>query len=202
MPQPASIRRQMLIATAVAAISLPSFAQSPSAPQQTQSPAQPASSTSSTAASGMAKPSALAAADKKFINNAAQGGMAEVQLGQLASQRASDPQVKQFAEQLVNDHSKANEKLKQIASDKGVALPADIPASAKREAAKLSKLNGPAFDREYMTHMVSDHKKDVSEFRAATKKARDPDVNQFAQQTLPTIEQHLQIAQGMVSKAK
>jgi len=150
----------------------------------------------------MAKPSALAAADKKFINNAAQGGMAEVQLGQLASQRASDPQVKQFAEQLVNDHSKANEKLKQIASDKGVALPADIPASAKREAAKLSKLNGPAFDREYMTHMVSDHKKDVSEFRAATKQARDPDVNQFAQQTLPTIEQHLQIAQGMVSKAK
>ncbi len=150
----------------------------------------------------MAKPSALAAADKKFVKDAAQGGMAEVQLGQLASQRASDPQVKQFAEQLVNDHSKANEKLKQIASDKGLALPADIPSSAKREAAKLSKLNGPAFDREYMTHMVSDHKKDVSEFRAATKKARDPDVNQFAQQTLPTIEQHLQIAQGMVSKAK
>jgi putative membrane protein len=138
--------------------------------------------------------------DKKFIEKAAEGGMAEVQLGQMAAQKASDPQVKQFAQRMVEDHSKANDKLKQVAASKNVTLPTEVPSSAKREEDKLNKLSGDKFDKEYMNHMVSDHKKDVSEFRSATK-SKDPDVQRFASETLPTIEQHLQMAQS-IAKSK
>jgi hypothetical protein len=78
--------------------------------------------------------SSLSSSDRNFIMKAAQGGMAEVELGQLASQRASDPQVKQFAERMVADHGKANDQLKQIASSKNVTLPTDVPAAEKRSA--------------------------------------------------------------------
>jgi len=201
----------MLIAISTgAAAQTPAPATNPSsqrpaatAPSPSQS-AQPASSATAPAskASGNGKAAALSTADRKFMQEAAQGGMAEVQEGQMAAQKANDPEVKKFAEKMVADHSKANDKLKQIASDKGVTLPTDLPASAQRENAKLSKLSGAAFDREYMKHQVADHKKVVSEFKSATKKTRDPDVKQFAEQTLPVIEEHLQMARNTTPKAK
>jgi putative membrane protein len=140
-------------------------------------------------------------ADRSFITKAAQGGLAEVQLGQLAAQKATDPQVKQFAQRMVEDHSKANDKLKQVASSKNVTLPGDLPSDAKREEDKLNKLSGAQFDKEYMNHMLSDHKKDVNLFRSESKSAKDPDVKQFASETLPTLEQHLQMAQS-IAKSK
>jgi putative membrane protein len=103
--------------------------------------------------------------------------------------------VKQFGQKMVDDHGKANEKLKQLAASKGVELPADIDRSARREHDKLSKLSGADFDREYMKHMVSDHKKDVKDFEREAKAAKDPDVKTFASDTLPTLQQHLQLAQ-------
>jgi len=144
----------------------------------------------------------LASSDRSFLTKAAEGGMAEVELGRLASQRASDPQVKQFAQRMVTDHTKANDQLKQIASGKNVQLPADIPASARRERDRLSKLSGAQFDREYMSHMTSDHKKDTSLFRSAAKSAKDPDIRQFATSTLPTLEEHLQVAQSLAKTSK
>ena len=78
--------------------------------------------------------SSLSSSDRNFLMKAAQGGMAEVDLGQLASQRASDPQVKQFAERMVADHGKANDQLKQIASSKNVTLPTDVPAARSGSA--------------------------------------------------------------------
>ena len=185
------------------ATSPPSQRPAATAPSPNQS-AQPASSATAPAgkASGSAKAGALSSGDRKFMQEAAQGGMAEVQEGQMAAQKANDPEVKKSAEKMVADHSKAHDKLKQIASDKGVTLPTDLPASAQRENDKLSKLSGPAFDREYMKHQVADHKKVVSEFKSATKKTRDPDVKQFAEQTLPVIEEHLQMARNTTPKAK
>jgi putative membrane protein len=154
------------------------------------------------AMTGKASSASLSSSDRKFLVKAAEGGMAEVELGQLASQRASDPQVKQFAQRMVTDHTKANDQLKQIASSKNVQLPTDLPASAKRERDKLSKLSGAQFDREYMSHMTSDHKKDTSEFRYAAKSAKDSDVKQFASATLPTLEEHLQMAQSIAKSTK
>ena len=144
--------------------------------------------------------STLHSYDKKFVWNAAVGGLEEVQLGQLATQKASDPDVKSFGQRMVDDHSKANDKLQALASQKGVTLPATLPSDMKNDVAKLSKLSGAAFDREYMSMMVKDHKKDVSEFDKETKQARDADVKSFAQTTLPTLRDHLKMAEDTYSK--
>jgi putative membrane protein len=138
----------------------------------------------------------LSSSDRKFIEKAAVGGMAEVQLGKLATQKAGADQVKQFGQRMVDDHSKANDQLKQVASSKNVTLPTDVDKSTKREMDKLSKLSGADFDREYMKNMVSDHKKDVSDFKSEASRAKDPDVKQFAASTLPTLQEHLQLAQS------
>jgi putative membrane protein len=143
----------------------------------------------------------LSAADKTFVMKAAQGGMAEVELGQLATQNAQSDEVKQFGQRMVDDHTKANDQLKQVAQQKGVALPTDLSAKDKAEKNHLSKLNGEQFDRAYMQHMVMDHKKDVAEFQKESTSGKDPDVKNFASQTLPTLQDHLKQAQ-QVSKAE
>jgi len=142
------------------------------------------------------KASTVSSSDRKFMEKAAQGGMAEVQMGKLATQKAESDQVKQFGQRMVDDHTKADQQLKQLASTKGVTLPADLDTSSQREYDRLSKLSGAQFDREYMDHMVSDHKKDISEFKFEAKKAKDADVKQFASSTLPTLEEHLNLAQA------
>jgi len=138
----------------------------------------------------------LSTGDKKFIEKAAEGGMAEVQLGQLATSKASSDDVRKFGQKMVDDHSKADDQLKQLATSKGVNLPTNLDRSTKREMDKLSKLSGADFDREYMKNMVSDHKKDVSDFKSEASKAKDPDIKQFASSTLPTLEEHLTLAQS------
>jgi len=157
----------------------------------------PRGSSGSSGMSGSASGSgnSLARADRKFVEDAAKGGMAEVQLGQLAAQKAQSSDVKQFGQRMVDDHTKANDQLKSIASSKGVQLPTDLDRADKREYDRLSKLSGADFDREYMKHMVSDHKKDVSDFRKEAKSGKDNDVKSFASTTVPTLEQHLQMAQ-------
>ena len=164
-----------------------------------------AAATNSAAATGSAmnsKASTISSGDRKFMEKAAEGGMAEVKLGQLAAQKASADQVKQFGQRMVDDHGKANDQLKQLASTKGVTLPTDLDKSTQREYDKLSKLSGADFDREYMKHMVSDHKKDVSEFKSEANKAKDADLKQFASSTLPTLEEHLNLAQSAEQVAK
>ena len=144
----------------------------------------------------------LSHGDRKFIEEAAQGGMAEVELGKLAEQKAASDQVKQFGKKMADDHQKANEQLKKIAANKGVNLPADLSSSDRREYDKLQKKSGADFDREYMKEMVSDHKKDVKDFESAAKSANDPDVKNFASTTLPTLHQHLDLAQQTENVAK
>lgn len=137
---------------------------------------------------------ALTDADRKFMTNAAQGGMAEVELGRLATERASSPAVKQFGQRMVDDHSKANDELKQLAARNNVSLPNEVNSEQKEMKDKLSKLSGAAFDREYMKGMVEDHEKDVREFQEQTEKASGADVKAFASKTLPVLQQHLQLA--------
>lgn len=133
--------------------------------------------------------------DTKFMQKAASDGLAEVQLGQLAKERGMSDEVKSFANRMVADHGKANEELKSLAAAKGVTLPTDTDKKHKRKMEKLSKLSGPDFDRAYMKDMVKDHKEDVSAFRKEAKKSKDADVQKFAQSTLPTLEEHLAMAQ-------
>ena len=152
-------------------------------------------------ATAKATADSVSSTDRKFMEKAAAGGLAEVQLGQMAAQKASADDVKKFGQRMVDDHGKANDQLKRIATSKGVNLPTELDGSTRREMDKLSKLQGAAFDREYMNHMVSDHKKDISEFKSESRKAKDADVKQFATATLPTLEEHLQLAQSAQKSA-
>jgi putative membrane protein len=132
--------------------------------------------------------------DIEFVFDAAKGGMAEVELGKLAAERAKNDEVKKFAQRMVDDHSKAGDQLKSIAESKGIRLPQDIEPKDKALLNRLQKLNGAAFDRAYMQAMVSDHVKDVNEFKKESNSGRDPQVKSFASSTLPTLEEHLQQA--------
>lgn len=133
--------------------------------------------------------------DRKFMDKAAQGGMAEVELGQLAQQNAQSAEVKAFGKRMVDDHSKANDQLKQMAAQKGVSLPTSLDAKDQATKDKLSKLQGAAFDKAYMKDMVADHKQDVAEFKHESMAAHDPELKSWAGQTLPTLESHLQEAE-------
>lgn len=132
---------------------------------------------------------------------AAEGGIAEVELGKLAQEKAQNEQVKSFASRMVKDHGSANDKLKQIASKDGIQLPTEMDKSSQKMHDKLSKLSGAQFDQEYMKHMVSDHEKDVKEFQQEAQKARSDDLKQFASDTLPTLREHLTLAQQAKSAA-
>jgi putative membrane protein len=155
-----------------------------------QTPAAPASKAATT---GNAGASALGADDRKFVESAAMDGMAEVELGKLAQQKAASDAVKQFGGRMVTDHSKANDELKRIAGTKGVSLPTSMDKKHQKDVDELSKSS--RFDHEYMELMVKEHKKDVSDFRKHSKSSKDPDVQGFASKTLPTLEEHLQLAQ-------
>jgi putative membrane protein len=133
------------------------------------------------------------------MKEAAMGGMEEVELGQLAAQKASSPEVKNFGQHMVDDHSKANDQLKQLAAQKGVTLPTSMSASQKQEMNRLSKLSGAAFDSAYVSMMVKDHKKDVAEFQKESKNGKDSDVKSWASTTLPTLEDHLKMVQDIHS---
>jgi len=138
----------------------------------------------------------VSSADKSFVEKAAIGSMAEVQMGKLAQQKAGSDQVKQFGTRMVDDHSKANDDLKQVASSKGIPLPSALDSEHKSKMAKLEKLSGAQFDRAYMDDMVSDHKKDVAEFEKQAKSGNDADIKGFASKTLPTLQQHLSLAES------
>jgi len=144
----------------------------------------------------------LSSSDYKFVSEAVQGGMAEVQLGQIARDRAADPAVKQFADKMVKEHTDADQQLTQLASQKGATLPTDIPSAEKRETDRLLKLYGADFDRAYMKRMVRDHEKDVKEFQREAKKASDTDVQSWANKTLPTLQEHLKMAQDVDKNIK
>lgn len=139
-------------------------------------------------------------AARKFMDKAAEGGLAEVQLGQLAEQKASSQSVKDFGKRMVTDHSQINDRLKTLASSDGVALPTTMDAKDQALYNKLSGLSGPAFDRDYMRAMVKDHKTDVAEFQKEANTSRNEGVKSFASSTLPTLQQHLQLAQSVDSK--
>jgi putative membrane protein len=158
--------------------------------------------TDSKASAKAGKSGSLDAGDRKFVETTARDGMAEVQLGQMAQQKAQNAQVKEFAARMVTDHGKANDELKTLASSKGVQLPSETDKAHKSKADSLGKKAADKFDHEYMEEMVKDHKKDVKEFEKQSKNAKDADVRAFASKTLPTLQEHLKMAEAAQKAAK
>jgi putative membrane protein len=131
--------------------------------------------------------------DTEFMKEAASGGAMEVELGQYAAENAASSDVKEFGRRMVEDHGKANKELKQLATQKGVTLPAAMSEDHGEQAHDLMELKGAEFDKEYMRHMVKDHEKDVSAFREQAEQGKS-DVDRWAEKTLPTLTSHLEQA--------
>lgn len=138
----------------------------------------------------------------EFAVKAANGGMMEVQMGKLAQEKAMNPRVKAFATMMVNDHSKANDELKELAGKKNIALPAELSTETKDHIDKLSKKSGKDFDKDYMDMMVDDHDKDVKEFDNAASNLQDPDLKSWASKTLPVLRTHQDSAKAIKSSLK
>ncbi len=138
--------------------------------------------------------------DLAFLSDAAPGGLAEVELGQLAAKQATSAGVRQFAERMVADHTKAGADLKALAQQKKVMLPMEANPKDKQEMDKLSKLKGADFDREYVTAMVAAHERDVKAFESEANGAVDADVKAFAAKTLPTLKEHLRMINDLAGK--
>lgn len=141
--------------------------------------------------------SAMSSQDRNFLMDAAMGGMMEVELGRLAVQNGASDAVKQFGQRMVDDHSKANTELMSLATSKGITLPTELDEKHRAHVTKLSGKTGADFDREYSKMMLSDHNKDVSAFEKQSTKGADPDLKAFATRTLPTLQEHLQMAKAL-----
>ena len=144
----------------------------------------------------------LSAADREFMMNAAKDGMAEVQMGRLAQQKGSTDAVKNYGNKLVEDHHAANDELKQLAGDLGVTLPDEVDQKHKAELDRLSNLSGQRFERAFMRHAVQAHKKDVAAFQREANQGQDPSVKAFASKHLPTLREHLEMAQNWSAKGR
>jgi len=127
---------------------------------------------------------------KEFAMKAAEGGMLEVKLSQLAQQKADDQQIKDLAKQLEQDHTQANNQLMAIAKQKNINLPTDLKGECQETYEAFQKLDGKDFDNAYLLHNVKDHLKDIMMFQKESQKGSDPEIKQWASQTLPHLQQH------------
>jgi putative membrane protein len=143
----------------------------------------------------------LAQEEMEFATKAAQGGLKEVKFGELAQQQAARDEVKQFGQRMVDDHGKAADQLKQIAQNKGIELPQQLSDEDQEKYAELQQKSGAEFDQAYTDEMVSDHEKDVDEFQKYVDEGKDADLIGFAEQSLPMLKEHLQLAQQTQEQA-
>lgn len=188
-----------------------STAPMPAAPAPTTSAGSPlynpaAPATAGSAAPGatamnpaMASTSAMANGPNSFAAKAAQGGMLEIKLADIALQKSHNSQVKSFARRMQHDHTQANQKLKQAVGS-NQQLPTTLSPEQQQQVDSLQSKSGSAFDKAYADTMVQDHQKDISEFENAQNSAPTKQLRDFASQTLPTLKEHLKLAQQLQSK--
>src|ERR1039458_9701923 len=141
--------------------------------------------------------STVSTADKAFVMKAAQGGMTEVQLGQLAADKGTSQDVKDFGSKMVTDHGNANDELKSIASSKGITIPDKLDTKHQAMVDKMSKISGAEFDKGYVAEMVKGHKETDALFTKEAKSGQDADIKAFAAKTDETVKMHLSMIQGI-----
>jgi putative membrane protein len=161
----------------------------PGSPNQQPSPIRPAPDSTSIPGDSIQDMQ-----DKAFLRKAAEGGMAEIQLGKLAAEKASAEDVKAFGKKMVDDHTQLNDNMAPIAQSKGVALPRKMSKADQAEYDKLSMLSGDAFDKEYIAYMVKDHHADLREFRNEATSTSDPDLKAVVDKATQVIHNHMVLA--------
>lgn len=203
------MRQTILAALAAAILILPACTKNES--QSTASDTGSTASTSDTSATTVTSPageasppppSNVALADREFADKAARMGMAEVQLANNVGSRGASADVRAFAQKMIEDHNRSNQELTTLAAQKHLDPPADLDPDHKALDAELAKLSGAELDRKYMEAMVKDHTIAMTDFENASKGLTDPDLKAFAAKTLPTLQQHHQLAQQVTAKLK
>jgi putative membrane protein len=137
---------------------------------------------------------------KDFVMKAASGGMLEVQLGQMAADKAKNQRVKDFGNMMVTDHSKANDELKSLAAANNITIPTGLLPQHQKHLDMMSKMSGSGFDKHYMDMMVNDHKEDIGEFQKEANSSGNDPFKAFAGKTLPVLQKHLDSAQTIHGK--
>jgi putative membrane protein len=137
--------------------------------------------------------------DEDFVRNAASGGMLEVTLGRHAATHADRQAVRDFGQRMVADHNRINVRLKQIAKDADIDLPTHMERQHTEESEKLIAQHGAEFDAQYMKHMVLDHQEDIKQFEDEVQHGSDHAIIDFAKDNLPTLKNHLQMAEKVQS---
>ncbi len=145
--------------------------------------------------------SLLSQTDQTFVKEAAAGGMAEVQMGKLAAQNGQSEAVKKLGQRLVQDHTKANQELKQIASRKGLTVSSTLDTEHQSALDHLKGLQGQEFDKAFIQHAIQDHQKAIDKFQKVAQEAQDLEIKAFAAKTLPTLQEHLQLAKQAEAQA-
>jgi putative membrane protein len=197
MNYPHNCRKKMIAAAGAfllcGNVGLAQISQQPNGPAG-QAPGQnnPAVDSQMNSMNAPGQPSAL---DKMFVKKALQGGMAEVQLGRLTLQKSNNDQVKQFAQHMIDDHTKLGEQMKPVAQQLGVSDPDAVSKKDKATMAKLQALSGPAYDEAYIRDMVRGHKQDLTDFQMEASSGQDQTVKDAANQGSKVIAQHLQMIQ-------
>jgi putative membrane protein len=152
---------------------------------------------------GAANAQSLSQGDQQILSDLAEANIAEVATAQIALRKGQSAEVKQFAQQMVDDHSKGLQEVQKVAQAKNVTLPAEPSAKHKQAAEHLNTLSGAAFDKAYLAEAgVKDHKAAHAAVTSAQKKAQDPDVKALAAKLQPVIDQHLQRVQALNSGNK
>lgn len=158
--------------------------------------------TANSIASDSSQSNSAAASEDNFWANAAQSGLAEVEMGKLAAEKSGNAEVKKFAELMVADHGKANAQLRTVAAIQGVPLPTTLSLDAQSQIGRLRNLSGAEFDRAYADAMVAAHEKDVAAFKEKSQTAEQPELKDFTTKTLPTLQKHLEMIKSIQSKLK
>lgn len=178
----------------------PAMAQAPGTPQpmaQPERPGMPGTTPNTPGITNDTTQMKTKTDDKKFVRDAAMGGLTEVELGKLAAEKGSTDSVKEFGQKMVDDHTKANEELKKVAGTESITIADSLDAKHQSRVDKLSKLSGTAFDKAYIKDQVKDHEQDASEFQNEAQNGTQVAVKDFAAKTLPTIQGHLAMAKDI-----
>jgi putative membrane protein len=144
----------------------------------------------------------LAKEDRQFFDDAAQGGLLEVKLGQLVVKQGATDEVKRFAQRMIDDHTKLNQRLADVGQKEGLSVPQDLDKKHEEKVDKLAQYSGTKLDQEYIGAMISDHEDDVKAFEKQVKEGKDPGLRQLAASALPTLNEHLALARQIEEHIK
>jgi putative membrane protein len=139
-------------------------------------------------------------ADRSFISSAAEANLAEIDIAEMVDQKSTDPAVKDFANRMVTDHTQASQKLASVAEMNGIKLPTEASATERKQKSELERLSGAQLNDAYLRDELQGHKETISAFESEIERGQNQEAKNYAEQTLPTLQDHIRIAEDVAGK--